>query len=148
MAQRGTLIWVDGQGERVLHVIVTNTGCGGICTALLNHSNAVEESVSEGLLVAGGSTPVVATYPTVRTNTRLGFVAASGSRANLYLPAPKPGIFLTDGTTVDPAQIADIIAAATGTLLAGDGTAVTLFTGGELHAGKINALASLQVFTP
>ena len=148
MALRGLLVWVDAQGERRAHAIVSAMGCSGICGALVAHSNAVEESISEGTLVVPGHLPTVATYPSVRTNVRLGFVAASGSRANLYLPAPQNNIFLPDGTTVDPSLIADIISAATGNLLAGDGTAVTLFTGGELHAGAINLIASLQVFSP
>jgi hypothetical protein len=148
MAERANLIWVDSQGEQVLHIIVTSTGVSSIRTALQAASNAVVTADSEGTNVSFSSTPTVATYPSVRTTARLNFVSASGSRGSLLLPAPQSSIFLTDGVTVDPTAITGIITAAVGNLLAGDSTLVTMFTGGELVATRFSGIASAQLFTP
>lgn len=146
--QRRNLVWTDAQGESVLHVISTASGGAAIQSALEGHSNAVVATFWEGTDQETTSSPVVATYPTVRVTTQLIFSNAVGSIAKLYLPSPISSIFLSDKVTVDPLAIGPIIAAALGNLLAGDKTPVTQFVGGQLWQQKITGIASLQAFEP
>lgn len=144
MAKKAGLIWIDAQGQRVLHVITTGSGVGPIETALANHSNAGVLECWEGLDENMSPTPSTSPLPTVRSTVQLNFRnMASGSRATLFLPAPQTNIFLTDGTTVDPSLISDIISAAEGNLLAGDGSLVDDFTGGQLIPTRFSGIETI-----
>lgn len=148
MAVRTGIIWTDPQGESVLHVITSATGAGSIAADLEAKSNAFRSQQFAGTNLHPSSSGTVATYPTVRVTAELIFVNATGSTARIYIPAPQASIFLSDGVTVDPTQITSIISACVGNLLCGDSTPATAFQGGQLLATKLNAIASLQVFTP
>lgn len=147
-AKRMGVVYIDAQGERVLHVMTTNTGAGSILSEILALSNADGSFDWEATESVFSPAPVVATYPTVRVSAQLNFSDATGSLAKLYIPAPKNTFFLSDGVTVDPTAITSLIAACNGTLLAGSGSPVTMFLGGQLWQSKISGIASLQVFTP
>jgi len=146
MAKKAGLIWIDAQGERVLNVVTTQSGVGGIEAALEAASNAVVMECWEGLDEIYSASPTTSEYPTVRVMAVLNFIDGTGSRARLYIPSPQSGIFLSDARTVDPtnALIAAIITAAVGSLLSGAGNTVTAFTGGEILATKISGIASIE----
>jgi hypothetical protein len=143
LSKRATLVWTDAQGEATVRVTTTDTGIGGIETALSNHSNAVVVTCSEGVLEVYSVTPIVATYSTVRVTAQLNFASATGSLGRLWLPSPKSDIFLSDGDTVDPSAITDITSAAIGHLICGDGTVAATFTGGTLIKTPLTAIATL-----
>lgn len=146
MAKKAGLVWVDAQGQRVLNVITSDTGVGPIETSLAAHSNAAIIECWEGPDEVYAATPVVADYTTVRVTVVLYFRSSvSGSRVNLFLPAPDIGIFLSDGTTVDPTAISDVIAAANAHLLCPDGNLADQYMGGQLFQTKFSAIAT---FTP
>lgn len=142
MANKIGLIWQDAQGQKVLHVPTYTGTFGTLLTALENHSRAVVAESWAGTDTVSGLTPSTASYPTVRVTAVLYFTDGVGSQAKLFLPAPNSNIFLTDGTTVDPAAIPDIIAAAVGTLLSGAGNPVAFFTGGELVQTRFSGIAT------
>lgn len=113
--------------------ISTLAGAAGIQTALLNHSNAGITAEWEGTLTSPGPAPTSAVYAGVQPMAELLFVDAFGNVAKLMLPAPTLGSFLADQTTIDPSAIADIIAAAIGSLITSSGNAVTAFVAGTLQ---------------
>jgi hypothetical protein len=143
--KRAGLVWVDAQGEQVLHVVNTATGIGAIESAIAAESNAGLIECWEGLLEQFSPTPTVATYPTVRTVAVLLFKDAIGSTARLYVPSPKASLFDSTGDTVDPAAAAGIISAALGNLVSGAGQTVSIFEGGFLSKTNVRALESTDV---
>lgn len=145
MANRGGLIWVDAQGERVLHVLTYSGALGPLITALEGASNGQVVENWAGVIGSNPTAPVVATYPTVRMTAQLNYVDGSGSRATVFLPAPVSSIFLGDGITVDPANIlvGIINAAVIGNVLAGSGSPVVSFTGGQLIATRFSGIATI-----
>lgn len=147
-ATRTGYVWIDAQGERVLHVSTTASGAGSILSQLKALSNADFSFSWEAVEHVFTPSPVAATYPTVRVSAQLNYSDATGSLAKLYIPAPVTGIFLSDGVTIDPTAITALNAAVIGQLLAGSGAPVTAFLGGQLWQQKISGIASLQVFTP
>lgn len=143
MNKKAGVIWVDAQGERVMHVITTSSGVGSIETALGNHSNAGVVECWEGVDEFPTALTSVSTYPTVRATAVLTFRDATGSIAKLFLPAPSSAIFMSDGVTVDPSQISDIISSAVGNLISGAGNTVISFVGGELIATKFSGISTV-----
>lgn len=149
MALRRDLIWVDAQGENVLHIMTGASSMAAIMSNLISFSNADVLDWWEATNNARTPTPTVATYPTVRVQAILEFrSSATGSAGRLFIPSPKSSIFLSDGVTVDPSAIGALISAVEGVLLAGDSTTVDQFIGGQIYATRTNAIASLQTFTP
>jgi hypothetical protein len=144
VALQATIVWADGQGERVLHVIRTLTGVGAIESALESHSNAGVLTCSEGILDVEDGPTSTSPYSTVRVTAQLRFQSPSGSTASLFIPAPDTNIFMADGDTVDPTMVSDIIAAAFGGLLAGDGTVVSIFLGGTALRTRLSGIATVQ----
>ena len=140
------MVWVDAQGEQVLHLIVTASGVSSIRTQLQAISNAVVIEDSEGTIVTFSATPTVAVYPTVRQTAMLQYRDATGSIGRLLVPAPVSSIFLSDGVTVDPAAITALNAAVIGSLLAGSSNPVTAFVGGQLVATRFSGVQSAQLF--
>ena len=76
--------------------------------------------------------PTVAQYQSVKQRANLSFLCADGSIAVLDLIAPKIGIFLADGITVDATTIPALIAACVGTLESTSGSLATAFIAGTL----------------
>ena len=143
MAKKAGLVWQDGQGERVLHVVTTQSGVGGIETALVAASNAVVAECWEGLDEFTGATPSVGQYDTVRVTAVLYYVDSStGSIAKLFIPSPQSGIFLSDGDTVDPTNtlVAAITTAAFANLLAPSGNLVDILKGGSIVRTRFSGL--------
>lgn len=142
MSKAATLVWVDAQGETCLHVIRTQTGVGAIETALEEYSQGGVIECWEGTDETYSPTPGTDVYPTVRVVARLIFQGSAGSTASLYIPAPSGSIFLSDGVTVDPSAIPDIITAALGNLLCGNGSVATIFLGGTIIRTRFSGIAS------
>jgi len=143
MTKKAGVVWIDAQGERTLNVITTQSGVGGIEAQLSALSNASVVECWEGLDEVYTVSPVVAQYPTVRITAVLLFASASGSVGRLYLPAPIPTIFLSDGITIDPTQITALISAAVGSLICGDGTVAATFSGGQAVRTRFSGLGTL-----
>lgn len=137
MSQAKSVIYIDAGGVATIHLIRTHTGGGTILNLLLGHSNADVSSTWEGTEVVNSTpSPVAAEYPSGRIVAALTFLAADGTLATLNIPAPKINIFLADGTTVDPTQIADVIAACVGQLIAPSGSLVTSYVAGVANPVK------------
>lgn len=147
-ANRLGVVYIDAQGERVMHVITSNANAGILTLDIEDLSNSRREFQWQAGATDFVPAPVVATYPSVRVQAQLIFRDVAGSIAKLWIPAPKSSIFLPDGVTVDPSAIATLISDATGLLLAGSGNPVAAFVGGQLISTKISGVTSLQVFTP
>lgn len=148
MSDRAVIIWVDSQGEQTLNIYVTSSGVSSIRTNIAALSNAVVAETSEGTIAHLSGTPTVAAFPSVRSNARLHFVSATGSRGSILIPAPVTSIFLSDGVTIDPTAITALIAACVGNLICGDSTVAAMFVGGELVQTKFSGISSAPLFTP
>jgi hypothetical protein len=144
-SKRAGLVWIDAQGEQVLHVITTATGVGAIEAALAAQSNAGVVECWEGLLEEFSPTPTAAVYPSARSTAILLFRDDVGSTARLYVPAPVSSLFNSAGDTVSPTAAAGIISAAIGNLRAGSGNTVTAFTGGYLSKAPTRAVETTDV---
>jgi hypothetical protein len=145
---RTGVVFTDAQGENVMHVLTTVSGAGTIISDILGISNADQLFNWEAAETSVSPSPTVATYPTVRVTAQLLFTDATGSIAKLWIPAVKDTIFLPDNVTVDPTAISTLIADCIGNLVAGSGSPVTGFLGGQLFQTKITGIASLQVLNP
>lgn len=118
MALNRSMLWVDGAGGSTITLIRTDTGGAAIETEILAVINADIFNEWEGTLNINTSpSPVVAPYQSVAQRAQLVFLCADGTTAGVTLVAPKLGIFLADGITVDASMITSLIAACVGHLL-------------------------------
>lgn len=111
-------------------VLFGNAALDGVVTALAAKSKSgISYAVESGPL---GPTqePGSGVYSTIADKVTLLFQTASGVTIQVTLPAPDASIFLADGKTVDPAQIADIITACVGTVQTLDGNVAIGFLNG------------------
>lgn len=143
MALRAGLIWVDAQGENVLHVLKTASGVGGIEAALVGHSNGFVAQCWEGLAEVLTGTTSTDQYPTVRITAELTYGDAVGGTVNIYLPSPQASVFVSGTDTIDPTAVADVTAVCIGNLLTNTGNTVTHFIGGILIRTRINAVTTI-----
>lgn len=149
MATRRDLIWIDAQGENVLHILTGASDMAAVQSNLIALSNADVLTFWQAVESIRTPTPSTGIFPTVRVQAVLTFRdSTTGSLARLFIPAPKESIFLADGSTVDPTAIGGLISAVEGTIIAGSGNPVDQFVGGEIFATRTNAIASLQIFSP
>jgi hypothetical protein len=107
--------------------------------ALQAKSNAGIQEWWEQLDNILSTLPSPASYPFASQVAYLSFTDAGGLGARLAVPAPLASIFLADGATVDPSQVAAIIAAATTEIVTSSGALVTTFRGGSLGRGQTNS---------
>lgn len=128
--QSRQIAWLDAGGRTRITIPTADPDSSTIMAKLQLHSNATIFSWFEGPLNFPGGAPVSAMFPDVVDLARLTFQDASGNLTNLALPAPMSSVFLADTVTVDPSAIADIIAAAVGTLVTQAGGLVTAYVGG------------------
>jgi hypothetical protein len=142
MAQRIGMVWIDAQGQRILNILNYTGTIGGVVSALEAKSQGFVLENWAGTVSLSPGPAGTATYPTVRVAALLTFVDATNSEARVILPAPDAGIFLPDGTTVDPTQITGIISAVVGTVLAGSGSPVVAFLGGQLIQSRLSGIAT------
>lgn len=148
LTRRG-VVWIDAQGENLLHVMTGVSSMSAVQSGLAALSNAGPLFDWEAEEDSFSPAPTSSVYPTVRVQAVLIFQDSStASIAKLYVPAPLSSIFLSDGVTVDPSAIGSLISAVEGVIVAGSGNPVDTFVGGQIIATKINAIASLQPFSP
>lgn len=136
--QKMTVVWQDSAGLSNLRTLTTATGATALVAALAAKSNAVNVEVWEGTMVTSSSAPTAAQYPTCQSVAYLRFTDGAGSFATVALPSPQGSIFGPDSFSVDPTQIAGIIAAAVGVVQTAAGTLVTAFDSGWLGTGPAN----------
>jgi hypothetical protein len=129
-AQKRYIVWIDSGGRTVATIPCSDPNNAALMAALENHSNAGVLSWFEGADNPLSPTTSPAIFPDVVDTARLTFTDAFGSLVNVALPAPQSGIFKADSVTVDPAMIADIIAAAVGHLCSSGGSLVTAYVAG------------------
>jgi len=102
--------------------------------ALLALSNADELNTWEGdLTVNSTPVPVNAQYPGLQQVANLVFLCADGTTAQIRLPAPKIGIMLADGVTVDASMITTLIADCVGNLQSPTGSLAVSFLSGRVN---------------
>lgn len=133
MAQNRSILFVDAAGGSSIVLIRTSAGAAAIQAAMLGVMNADWFNEWEGTLnINLAPSPVVAPYQSVSQQAALVFLCADGTTARLNLLAPKLGIFLADGITVDSTMIGGLIAACVGNLLSATLSPATSFLSGIL----------------
>lgn len=139
MADRGVAaVWVDAAGATRLQVIKAATNPCSILTQAQAVSNAGILYNFDGPLDPAIGAATAALYQPVAATASLTFATAGAQELLLLLPAPASGIFLADLQTIDPTQIAALIAACVGELSDGAGNTATAFLGGHLLPTRSN----------
>jgi hypothetical protein len=133
--QKMTVFWADAAGLSQARTYTTAAGATALVAALQAKSNAVAADLWEGTEVTSATPATAAQFPTVQAVAYLRFTDGAGHTATVALPAPQGSIFLSDGFSVDPTQIAAIIAQAIGVVETAAGTLVTAFDSGWLGTG-------------
>ena len=132
--QTMSVVWIGPGTGLTITRIRTAAGASTILTDLLAISNADQLNTWEGNLTINSSpAPVNAQYPGLQQIANLLFLAADGTTAQIRLPAPKVGIMLADGVTVDASTIGTLIADCIGSLQAPSGSPVVSFQAGRLN---------------
>lgn len=133
--QSRSIVWIGpGTGATITRVR-TATGAATIQADMLAKSNADFNNWWEGdLHINGAPAPVNAEYPGLNTQALLNFLCADNTIAVLKIPAPKIGIMLADGVTVDSTTIAALIAACIGNLESSTGSLASSFLGGHVNS--------------
>jgi len=125
-------VWADYTGRTRLTIVKAATNPCIILTKLQGHSNAQVLYNWDGSLDPTIGTAAALVFQAVNQWAQLVFQTGAGNLLRLTLPAPSSAIFLPDGVTVDPAQIADVIAAAIGQLSDGAGNTASAYVAGFL----------------
>lgn len=134
--KRMSVVWNSADGLATIRTITTSTGAITIFSLLQDISRAIGAEWWESNVSTNSETPSTDAYLSVVQIAILLFADDVGFLAKLSLPAPDASIFMSDGSTVDPAAIPDLITACIGNLLTGAGTTVTMFKGGYLQGAK------------
>lgn len=135
MAERRSIVWFDVGGFTRQTILRSSAGASATQAALLAQSNAAIQDFWEGTDVFPGGTATFATYPRVRDYASLLFADSLGLETYINLPAPKSGIFLADGVTVNAAAIAALITAVQAEIVTASLMPVTTYLGG-IRRGK------------
>jgi len=132
--QTMSVVWIGAGTGLTINRIRTATGASTILGALLALSNADELNTWEGdLTVNSTPVPVNAQYPGLQQVANLVFLCADGTTAQIRLPAPKIGIMLADGVTVDASMITTLIADCVGNLQSPTGSLAVSFLSGRVN---------------
>lgn len=132
--QTMSVVWIGAGTGLTINRIRTATGASTILAALLALSNADELNTWEGdLTVNSTPVPVNAQYPGLQQVANLVFLCADGTTAQIRLPAPKIGIMLADGVTVDASMITTLIADCVGNLQSPTGSLAVSFLSGRVN---------------
>lgn len=129
-AQQRYIVWVDAGGRTRVTIPCSNPDNAAIMAAMEAKSEAGVLNWFEGPRNFLSPTPAGGVFADVVDLARLTFTDAGGNLTTLALPAPTLSIFEADSVTVDPTQIAAIIAAAVGSLCTASGGLVTAYVGG------------------
>lgn len=135
-------VWVDAHGARTITLVRSTAGAAAISAAVAAASEADWMQWWESNVTVQTPAPVGGAYLPVSLRAALTFLCADNTLAQLYIPAPNQTIFLADGQTVDPANLAvvAIIAAALGSLVSSTGSPATAFVAGILQRGASQPL--------
>lgn len=131
-----SVVWVDGAGGSTITRINSEGGAAAVQSAMLSCQNADYLQFWESdLLVNGSPIPTVAEYQSVTQKATLLFTTtAPGVLVKLTLIAPKIGIFLSDGRTVDLSNtdVSALAIACVGVLATESGDTATALIAGYL----------------
>lgn len=95
-----------------------------------------------------------AEYPNVEDKARLSFIMSNNTLSHMDIPAPKLSMFLVDGETVDPAQVAALTAALAVTGAGGEfpstknGAAYIAFVGGMRRRARFQRKMTIWTLNP
>lgn len=128
--QKRSTVWVDAAGSTRRTDLYGPGSLAAVVAALAAKSKAAELQHWEGDLVASVAAPAGGLYAAAADIARLLFTSAAGQVVQVALPAPLASIFQADGYSVDPAQIAGIIAAVKAGVLTTSGGVLTDYVGG------------------
>lgn len=134
-----SVIWVDANGFTRLTTFNNDGNPALVNAEMVAVSNADHERAWDGPLVVSSSPAVTAAvYQSVQDAAILSFQDSAGSIVKITLPAPQLGIFAADLQTVDPTQIASLIAAVIAHVLSNAGLPVVSYLGGFYQrSGKV-----------
>lgn len=131
MASRLGMIWADVAGVTQLTLLRSVNSAAPVANALAAKSNAFRQFSWESAETVGAGPPVAAKYESVGDTADLLYACADNTRLRVRLVAPVSSIFLADGETVDPVQIAAITTAVTANLVGASGSLAASFLGGH-----------------
>lgn len=131
-------MWIDANGRTRQTIIKTLTGAATIQANVANCSNSVQHNAWESFQAGGVGVPVAANMQSVADAASMMFQTGPGGILRLTVPAPKIGIFMPDGVTVNPAdfRVVALVAACIGLLSDGAGNAAALYLGGRYSRGS------------
>lgn len=128
---RRTTVYIDANGFTRAALLTTTLGAGSIQSAILGVSHADVSTYWEGpLVVSAHPSPSVGQFISVWDAAILTFATTGTSLLTVVVPAPKDTIFFSDLETVNPANIAALIAAVVGTAQTTSGDTATAFVSG------------------
>lgn len=137
---RFSMVWVDAAGLTTMNYYDTGDDTGNnVVAAIANHSEAGQLAFWHGdLTVFSPATIPGGNYQLVQTYAQLFFTTGSET-VTIKIPAPSTSIFASDGQTVDPSTISDVISSVVGHVVSTAGNLVTAYV-----AGIIQGKRSLQ----
>lgn len=124
------LIWADVNGFTRLTTLNNDGSLDDVLLDMEAKSNGSNTVRWNGPVELFDPLTANAVYNSVLDSAVLSFENASGGITKVFLPAPKSSIFMADGQTVDPAQIATLIADVLLHVLDNDGNALVSYLGG------------------
>lgn len=130
-----SIVFTDAGGYNVIQKVRTDTGAATIQSAILAVSNADYFDWWEGDLNTNpGPSPTAAPYQPGVLKAALTFQCTDFSQVVLLVPAPRLGIFLADGETVNAANpnVTLLIAACIGHLESATGAKAASYLAGTL----------------
>ena len=130
-------VWLDIGAQTTMRYVDTSDDTGHlVAVALEEYSNAALFQYWDGQLFTA-SMPSTSSLAYNQTQTVARLVFTTGTEdVSVVLPAPLLSIFMSDGRTVDPTSIPDIISAVVGHVVSNAGNLVTAFVTGYLDGAR------------
>ncbi len=128
--KRRTIFWADQAGQRAITHFDYAGDASGFFAQYQAFSDAHVQDWFEGTLTRIRLGTLNFPYRGVEDIAVLTFSDNARNRTKLMLPAPVLSMFLPDGKTVDPAQVAALVADCIGNLTTQANTVVTRFLSG------------------
>lgn len=129
-------IWVDAGGNQTITRINSQGGASVITTAMLAVINSDVSQDWEGVLAVASPVPTNAAYMPVSVRCVMVFTTnVAAELVTLTLIAPRIGIFLADGRTVDltNVDVVNLVTACVGTLCSDTGATATACIAGYVQ---------------
>ena len=125
--------WTDANGFNTIHRIRSAFGATTIANDIQAVSNAMLTTTWEGVESAPVGVPVAAVNLPGNLIALLTFQCADLTEATIKIPAPQAALFFADGRTVNPANVAVLIADCLANLVSSSGSPAVLYISGTLQ---------------